>query len=133
MENVDLCSHHIWNALAKNLLLMKLNVPVMHRWSYDHAIQMDYEHFLAKVWLALSIYFSFVWTISIWFWLKIRLSGMLWLSTRNTKSCKHKRWASFFAASGISILPVIFMGFLKSILWKSFCPRWWVQVNVSSI
>ena len=38
--------------------------------------------------------------------------------TRDTISCKYKSWASSFAPSGISILPVVFMRFLKLILRK---------------
>ena len=69
---------------------------------------MDFEPFMAKVWFVLGIYFSFVWSR-----FKIRLSGILWSSTRDKISCKYKSWASFFATSGISILPVVFMLFAK--------------------
>ena len=87
----------------------------MHRLSSDPAIPVDFKPFLVKVWFALGVYFSFVWSR-----LKIRLSGILWLSTRDTISCKYKSWASFFAPLGISILPVIFMRFLEPILRKRF-------------
>ena len=90
-----------------------VNVPVMHRLSYYPGIPMDFEPFMAKVWFVLGIYFSFVWSR-----FKIRISGILWSSTRDTISCKYKSWASFFAPSGISILPAVFMHLLQPILQK---------------
>ena len=38
--------------------------------------------------------------------------------TRDTISCKYKSWASFFAPSGISIFPAVFMHLLQPILQK---------------
>ena len=66
-----------------------------------------------ELWIAFGIYFSFIWSR-----FKIRLSGILWSSTKDTILCKYKSWASFFAPSRISVLPVVFMQFLKPILWK---------------
>ena len=103
-----------------------VNVPVMHRLSSDPAIPMEFDPFLAKVWFALYIYSSFVWSR-----FKIRLAGILWSSTRDTITCKYKSWASFFAPLGISMLPVVFMHFFEAhSVKKAFCPRWWVQVNM---
>ena len=86
--------------------------------SSDPTTSMDFEPFLAKVWFALGICFSFVWS-----GFKIRLSGILWLSTRDTISCNYKSWASFSAPSGTSILPIVFMHFLKPILRKRLFTR----------
>ena len=85
----------------------------MRHLSSDPAIPMDLEPFLAKVWFVLGIYFSFVWSR-----FKIRLWGILRSSTRDTISCEYNSWAPFFAPFGISILPVVFMRFLKPILRK---------------
>ena len=76
---------------------------------------MDFQPFLAKVSFALDIYFSFVWSR-----FKIRLSGIIWSSTRDTILCKYKSLPSFFAPSRISILPVVFLRFLNLILQKRF-------------
>ena len=96
---------------------------MLHHLSSDPAIPMDFEPFLAKVSFALGIYFSFVWS-----GFKIRLSGIIWSSTTDTISCKYKSLSSFFAPSRISILPVVFMRFLKLILQK----RFFVQDHESS-
>ena len=87
-----------------------VNVPVMHRLSYNPVIPVDFETFLAKVWFALSIYFSFVWSR-----FKIRLSGILWSSTRDTISCKYKSWASFFAPRSCQLFSCVF--------WSPFCEK----------
>ena len=95
-----------------------VNVQVMHRLSSDLAIPMDFEPFLAKVWFALGIYI-----ISVWSRFKIRLSGILWSSTRDTISCKYKSWVFLFAPSGISILPVVFLRFWTPFCEKGFLPK----------
>ena len=95
-----------------------VNVPVMYRLSPDPAIPVDFESFLAKVWFALGIYLSFVWSR-----FKIRLSGILWSSTRDKVSRKYKSWAFFFAPFAISILPVVFVHVFEPILQKSFLPK----------
>ena len=90
-----------------------VNVPVMHRLSLDPAIPMDFEPFLAKVWFALGIYFSFVWSR-----FKIRLSGTLWSSTRDTISCKYKSSSSFFLHWGFQSCQLF-----SCIFWSSFCEK----------
>ena len=97
---------------------------MLQRLSFDPAIPMDFQPFLAKVSFALDIYFSFVWSR-----FKIRLSGIIWPSTRDTISYKYKSLPFFFAPSRISILSVVFLRFLKLILQK----RFFVQDHESSL
>ena len=131
MENVDLCSHYIWVALAKNLLLMKL---WMFQWCIAYHMTLQFQWTLSLSWLRYdlrSVYISVLFG-RFWFNFDLRLHYQECYDRQpeiqyrvNTKheplSLLHRgyRPCQLFAC-------VFWSQFCE----KAFCPRWSVQVNV---